>query len=107
MKSKKDFVTNSSTTCFVVYGVIFDEEDFENDEKREEFEDKCYSEKLKTDTYMGYAELAVGIPVDEMKEDETVAQFKQRVCDVINQALGKNRFTVKDIGYIERAYRDG
>ena len=113
MKVKLDFITNSSTTCFVVFGTSVNKTDLSED----------LQEKLKEDPYDGLEdaikgsdlsytfgpdydyedEIMIGIGITSMKDDETLKKFKRRVRLEILETIG-----VKCTPhYIEEAWRDG
>ena len=124
MKVKLDFITNSSTTCFVVIG---------NNISLENINEKYYEkiaqnenttvEQLKEDPhdfvdsllkgseldytfgedYYDRENVMIGIPFTKMNDDETLKQFKQRVQLQMLERLGINQTPQ----YIEEAGRDG
>jgi len=75
-----DFVTNSSSTSFCVYGCeLFDEQ-------RHDIAERCYEIGLEfiepDDDYVGYL---IGLHPDEMTDDETLGDFKKRVQEKIRE----------------------
>ncbi len=97
MKQKLDFVTNSSSTSFCVWGVVlpFDEATFDCD-KWEEIEDELYEKGFRYGETYG---MAYGISPGMMKPDQTLNEFKEEVVEMLN-SLGL-KVTKEQIKYIE------
>jgi hypothetical protein len=112
MKIRDGFVSNSSTTSFCIYGAYFYTEEAqkfypeltEDDDVDGFLDDKLYNVdelELIGDPYDdGYW---VGISWPNIKDDETGAQFKQRV----KETLEKNGIKDVELGTHEEAWRDG
>jgi len=98
MKTRQGFVSNSSTTSFMIYGADTNNEDA--DELAREIGLTC-------EYYQEYSEhrYAVGLSWDEVKDDETAAQFKARVEEAVKKILPE--VTDADFGTCQDAYRDG
>ncbi len=122
MRLKQDFVTNSSTTCFVAWGVSYNCYDFneENREKMKVLYEKKYNEPIPEDFNSTAIELllensnleyaifydgdwiGIGMPFTKMKDEETFREFKERVKTELQKAgISDNP------GYVEEAWRDG
>lgn len=126
MRLKQDFVTNSSTTSFVVWGVSYNHYDFKEENKEklkeayiekygpvedDEDDDEYFYEGvdlLLQNTDLEYAIfydgdwMGVGMPFTKMKDEETFGEFKQRVKTEL-QKIG----ITDEPAYIEEAWRDG
>jgi hypothetical protein len=106
MKTRNGFVSNSSSSSFVIYGKTFEREDLEdaiielknlptnhftdNDGEDDYYEllDELLSEEFtwhidSNDDDTTY----VGIDLTEIEEDETLRQFKERVKDTFKKIL--------------------
>jgi len=105
MKIRSGWVSNSSTTSFALMGERFDVDELaehfglvtgEDDDDEDKYEkiDDTIDEKtagvkeLYTYTWWDGDCVYVGVEIDDMKDDETKAQFRERVRELIRENLG-------------------
>lgn len=97
MKIRMGFVSNSSTSSFLIYGT-----DDISSEEYDLISDKYYKE---IDYHCPYEDhYYIGYSWDSIKDDETGKQFKDRVESKIKELLGRDNMS---FGTYEEAWRDG
>lgn len=111
MKYRQGFVSNSSTTSFLIYGALvdppYDEEREEQDEyydAHEEMWDKSEEAGLECHSTPWSGDCYVGLSWSDVRDDETGAQFKARVEAKLFELFGVKP---DDCRTHEHAWRDG
>ena len=111
MKIRHGFVSNSSTTSFCIFGAKirppYDEEreEAEDDyDAHEEFYEKCYEQGLDCHSTPWDNGCFVGEEWSTIKDDETGAQFKERVAKKLHELFGVD---LSICATYAEAWRDG
>lgn len=125
MKIRADFVSNSSSSSFVLWGVSFDTDnlveklrdaglvperpDGGEDHVNEDIEEFLDSRKIPYDEYVfGYDDnfIAFGLSPACMKDNETLKEFKTRVIDRL-KSYGLPMEGSGDVEFIKGVNADG
>ena len=101
MKIRNGFVSNSSSSSFVIMGVKTT--DLDTPEK--DYKSKLVFEMCGIDNYRD--EHFCGAYPNSMKDNETLREFKQRILDEINQFGFSQTFTMEDLTWWEDAGYNG
>ena len=106
MKIRNGFVSNSSSSSFVIYGRTYNEETlnkrfgFNPDEELEDEDGESYIDdeqlyEVISDSGFDYhqedGEYYIGVHLTNMKEDETFGDFKKRVEQEITEKFGNEK----------------
>ena len=116
MKIRQGFVSNSSTTSFCIYGICLEKDDLLEKIKPEikEKVDEEYREDVyeiieevqdKVSVHSIYDdEIYIGLSFTLIQDDETGAQFKERVKKAIGEFMNIEGL---EFGTYQEAWRDG
>ena len=103
MKLRSDFVSNSSSSSFIVMGSWVS---IPEDKRSHEYIDSLNLGDEIRWIYSDSDEVVIGLPFESMKDDETLKQFKERVAIILSKIPGKT-FNISDIGIIRGVSHDG
>ena len=98
MKIRNGFVSNSSTTSFCIVGTYKDGLDWE-------FEEELYAQGSNLSSYGNEwsGGRYVGLSIHQMKDEETLVQFKERA----KIALAEAGIETDVVGIMVEGWRDG
>ena len=98
MKIRNGFVSNSSSSSFCILGILIETGD---NSYFKSFDSKLLVEEYGIETYCESSFL--GAYPEQMKDDETLAQFKERIIADINVNFPDASVSAKDLEW----YTDG
>ena len=88
MKIRNGFVSNSSSSSFLIYGICIDESELEMKDGEDPWDaiDRIFEGKFSID--QPYDSLYIGESWSDIKDDETGAEFKQRIEKTFEKGFG-------------------
>lgn len=116
MKIRVGFVSNSSTSSFIVVGYKFLFDSLDELEKFEKILGNCQNLSLDVQYGPEYDEyIVLGLEPTKMKENETLLQFKQRIVYELNKLnigefsnkIRQSELLIDNIDFISDCWYDG
>lgn len=83
MKIRKGYVSNSSSSSFFVVGVQYEQSKFDKDYDDLDLEGTDLEYQNGISDYCG--EYIIGIPILKMKDEQTLAQFKESIFEQLKK----------------------
>jgi hypothetical protein len=105
MKISNGFVSNSSSSSFMIYGVRLGYKDVDKINKTKDIENFLIEKGLPYETIPDCDEYYIGYSRDTIKDDETGKQFKERIEKEIKEALKDFELNLKFNTYSEGWYQ--
>lgn len=113
MKVRMGFVSNSSSSSFLIYGLMLEDDkmteyfgkDLVGQDQDEEMED--YFERFSEEFYITYPEgydcYYIGKSLQDCKDDQTMGEFKAEVRKLLNSKANKE-IPEEEFGYHEECF---
>lgn len=106
MKIRSRFVSNSSTSSFLIYGISFENEDVWNEAIKDTEAYRASKLSLEYGNPNYDNTVYIGRNPTEMKDEQTMKTWKAEICDSLSKILGRE-ITEKECGWHEDCYYDG
>ena len=120
MKIRTSFVSNSSTSSFVVVGVVVEESEIpqlfdgfaeDHNDLMDAIDAKAYDNKTGLEVNRGLCnysedELAIGLPIGKMKDEQTLGEFKSLALEQLRK-IGWKGDSLDEIKIRQDAGYDG